>query len=339
MRNEIILKLAFFFLVIVVVFFPFQINAEDIVGDVNDNGVVGLEEAIYALQVAAGMTPAVVMNPDLGPRYTAWGTYTYLPESGDITLNFTFSNFPRSRVRGGPGIGDIVSVKVEEFSSTTMTIRTPKNILETWFREKGTAGDIVGRWIRNDTHNNTFVIIFDSNGSMLYTAYGDYFSKTVNVPNNTISIDGNFSDWTTATPLDIYMDSGDCGNVSGREIREVYVAQDDNYIYLRMKLNGPPDPTFRYKFGDWFHIRVTPPPSTGIIIASSVCGATLQNGLVEFGNSEDGTLNQFEGRFDKCIVDQWNIDELFAWSDQDSVTICEQSVDFPILKFDFSMCE
>ena len=171
---------------------------------------------------------------------------------------------------------------------------------------------------------------------MVYYAYGDSFTKTVNVSHSTKTIDGKFSDWGSAIPLDLYASDGDCGNAPGREIREVYVAQDDNCIYLRMKLNGPPDPTFTYKFGEFFHIRVT--PNAGITLSSSVCGTTFQNGLVAFGNSEDNTEHEFECRFDKCVVDEWRIDGLSVWSDQDSVTICRHRSDLPILKFDFSMC-
>ena len=105
-----------------------------------------------------------------------------------------------------------------------------------------------------------------------------------------------------------------------------------------MILNGPPDPTFRYKFGEWFHIRVTPPPAAGIMLASSVCGKTFQNGRVAFGNSEDNTEHQFECRFDKCDVGDWHINWLSVWSDQDDITVCRHRSDLPILKFDFSMC-
>ena len=332
MRNVFSLTLAACFMLIVMGFCPHQTNAEEIIGDVDGNGVVGLGEAIYALQVTAGMKPATIIDPDLGPRYSAWGTYTY--SSGMLDMNFTFSNLTNN----GPPIGDF-QVTVVEISPTSMTICDTENNQVIWTREMGAAGDIVGRWKRNDTDNSTFVIVLDSNGSMLYYAYGDSFTKTVNVSHSTKTIDGKFSDWGSAIPLDLYASGGDCDNFSGREIREVYVAQDENYIYLLMKLNGLPDPTFRYKFGEWFHIRVTPPPNAGIMLASSVCGTTFQNGLVAFGKSEDNTEHQFECRFDKCVVDHWRIDGLSVWSDQDSVTICRHRSDLPILKFDFSMCD
>jgi len=331
MRNIIYLKFAAYFLLIVMVFFPYKINAEEIIGDVDGNGVVGLEEAVHALQVTSGMKPAVVIDPGLGPRYSAWGTYTY--SSGILAGNFTFSNFVN-----GPETGPF-QITVVSISSTSMTLRDTESNLETWTRETGTAGDIVGRWERNDIDNSTFIVVLDSNGGMVYSAYGDAFTKTVYVSQSTKTIDGKFIDWSSESSLPLYNSEGDCGNVSGREIEAVYVAQDDNYIYLRMILNGPPDPTFSYKFGQWFHIRVTPPPNASLMLASSVCGKTFQNGLVAFGNSDDNTEHQFECRFDKCDVEQWRNNLFYVKSTSDSVAVCRQSSDLPILIFDFSMCD
>lgn len=97
MQKAISLRLAFYFMLIVMVFLSNQTSAEEIIGDVDSNGVIGLEEAVYALQVVAGMKPATIINSDLEPGYSAWGIYTYLPASGGLlALNFTFSNFAKT---------------------------------------------------------------------------------------------------------------------------------------------------------------------------------------------------------------------------------------------------
>lgn len=226
----------------------------------------------------------------------------------------------------GPSSGTDFNTNVYSISSTEMNISL-EGQLQTWTRKSGTDDAIVGRWEHNDTdNNNTSILIFDSKGSFLYSAYGDSWTKIIDVPKITISIDGNFSDWSQATRLNLYWTEGDCGGTPGREIREVYIAQDENYIYLRMKLNGPPDPTFRYKFGEFPHIRITPPPNPSIMISSSACSGTIPNPLIVFNGDE------FECRFDKCtVVDDWDNDELSVWSDQDSVSICRHRSVLPIL--------
>ena len=333
MRNVISRRLAFYFMLSVMILLPYQTKAREIVGDVDGDGVVGLQEAIYALQVTSGSRPATIMDPDLTPQYSAWGTYTY--SSGNITANFTFSNFIRE---GGPPPGEhVFQLSVIELSSTQMIVRDPGNNTQTWFRKMGSAGDVVGRWERTDG-TSTFVFILDSDGSMHYSAYGDFLTKTVLVPNSTKVIDGNFSDWNSTEEIALYNTSGDCDPNSGKTIQKVYVSEDNNYIYIRMIVDGTPDPSFRFKFGAWFHIRVTPPPVPGIMIGSSVCGASFNNALIRFGNEGDGTMNQFECRFDKCMVYLWPINALSVSSDQDIPTICRETSRLPILQFDFSMC-
>jgi hypothetical protein len=180
MRNVISRRLAFYFMLSVMILLPYQTKAREIVGDVDGDGVVGLQEAIYALQVTSGSRPATIMDPDLTPQYSAWGTYTY--SSGNITANFTFSNFIRE---GGPPPGEhVFQLSVIELSSTQMIVRDPGNNTQTWFRKMGSAGDVVGRWERTDG-TSTFAFILDSDGSMHYSAYGDFLTKTVLVPNST----------------------------------------------------------------------------------------------------------------------------------------------------------
>jgi hypothetical protein len=264
---------------------------------------------------------------DSEPGYSAWGKYTYQPtqSGGLLTLNFTFSNFAKH----GPSSQTNFSTNVYSISPTEVNVSL-NGELQNWTRVSATEN----RWEHNDAvNNNTSIIILDSQGSFMFSAYGDSYTKIIDVPKTTISVDGDFSDWSQATRLNLYWTDGDCGGTPGREIQEVYIAQDDNYVYLRMKLNGPPDPTFRYKFGEFPHIRITPPPNPSMMVASSDCSGTIPNPLIVFNGDE------FESRFDKCtVVDDWDNDELSVWSDQDSISICRHSSSLPILNFDVSMC-
>ncbi len=63
-----------------------------------------------------------------------------------------------------------------------------------------------------------------------------------------------------------------------------------------MKLNGLPDPTFGYKFGEFLHLRITPPPSPGMMVTSSACSGSIPNPLIAFNG------DKFECRFDKCTL-------------------------------------
>ena len=334
MKFDIFITIAKYILMVTIVFCPLKTNASDIIGDVNNNGTVNLEEAIHALQVAAGMKPATVLDPDSGPRRAAWGTYTYA--ANILTAAFAFSTF----VDRGPTI-DTFELQVESISSTTAIFRNPSNEQEIWTREPGNPGDIVGRWEQTDPDNNTYTLILDSNGSMLYTARGDSFLEVVHVPTKTITIDGNFADWG-GTSLNLYNSTSDCSGDAGKTITGVSVAQDDNNIYVKMTLNGPPDVTFRYKFGQMVHIRVVPPPFSSCGLASPVGGENSGTAAFGTGSSEDPPDNRhiLECRVDKCLVTAWRANGGFhVWSDQDNPSVCRSRSNLPNIVFDFSTCD
>jgi len=57
--------------------------------------------------------------------------------------------------------------------------------------------------------------------------------QPVNLQHKTITIDGDFSDWEATDRLYVDTDGSDCGGAPGRDIREVYLAEDDNFLYVR----------------------------------------------------------------------------------------------------------
>ena len=51
MKMNLFVEAAFYFFIVLATCNPIKSYASEIVGDINDNGKVGLEEGIYALQV------------------------------------------------------------------------------------------------------------------------------------------------------------------------------------------------------------------------------------------------------------------------------------------------
>jgi len=314
---------------------PVKSYGSSVVGDVNDNGKVGLEEAIYALQVAAGMSPSSILDSSAEPHRAAWGTYSYSP--GILDGEFVFSTF----VFNGPEIGTF-SLHDVSISSTQLVL--PDGI---WNREAGVPGDIIGRWERTDSNNNHFTLTCASNGSFLYTAKGDMYLEVFNVPVSTKTIDGQFNDWNKSEELNLYDSQSDCGSAPGRTIEKVSIAQDDQYIYVKMVLNGPYDSSFYPKFGQMVHIRVAPPPALGL---NAHCGLSSpvggeNTGVAAFGSGDTAhppdNRHLLECRVNKCLAQQWkNTNGAFRlWVDQDNPSVCRSTSNLPIINFDFSMCD
>jgi len=293
-------------------------------GDIDGDGQVGLKEAVFALQVSAGLkTPACV--------YLATGTYTYDSGSSVLTANFTNSSFPSNE---GPPL-EIQQFPVISISTTTMVLNDIQaNEQITLTRDSGFAGDVVGTWqMLEDDAQLDFILEIGASGSVSVCAYF-VPRETLKVSNRTIIIDGDFSDWTQAERVYQDDDGPDCDNIPGRDIKEVYVAQDTDFIYVRFVLNGALDNTFGYKFGEWHHIYV------GYISAqaktfhamSDLCSADLPFSYVAI------VENQFECKFEKCSVSHWEASDIEAWCDQGHETVCRDRASIPILTFDFSNC-
>jgi len=314
---KVVIALCFF----VLCAYASQAISSEVVGDINGDGRVGLTEAIYALQVASGI------KQHAGSQYSATGTYTYGSTSSTLILNFTSSNFPED---DGPHIG-IEEFQVISINSTTMIWLDNDEDEMTWTRDNGVSGNINGTWEFYESESkNTHWATFEFSGAFSVTGEIVNFKETFSVPHKTILIDGDFNDWKEGDRVYLDTNGPDCGNVPGRDIMEVYIAQDNNFIYLRFVLNGPLDESFGYKFGNWLHIYVN---NQGIVYATPIgCSVTLPDSFVSIVG------NQFECKFDKCTVNIWNVKDMAAWCDQGKETVCRDYIELPILDFDFSMC-
>lgn len=143
-----------------------------------------------------------------------------------------------------------------------------------------------------------------------------------------IEIDGNYDDWEESDRLYLDTDGPECGDVPGQDIKEVYIAQDDNFIYLRYVLNGPLDETFGYKFGDGqLHTYVGQRNAEGhISYAYESSNLNLPSSFVAV------TDNQFECKFFKTDVCIWQEKDLNAWCDQGKETVCRDFCRLPEIR-------
>ena len=157
-------------------------------------------------------------------------------------------------------------------------------------------------------------------------------ANTFTAPTKTIIIDGNYNDWNTNDRVFIDTDGPECNNVAGRDIKEVYVAQDESFIYLRFILNGSLDNTYGYKFGSNLHAYI----GYGGAVNMRIFLTTPQ---VAYPKYPDSYLyvsgNQFEAKIPKSDVLSWKNENLAAWADQGSQTECRDYIE--LNKIDFGL--
>ena len=149
-----------------------------------------------------------------------------------------------------------------------------------------------------------------------------------------MAVDGNYTDWTYGYRVYVDSDGPECSDLPGLDLREVYLVQDETYIYLRFVLNGPLAATFGYKFGNDMHINVSWDGMNGSI--------SYSNTIYQASESLPGSFlhidgNQFECKFYKSDVLLYWIDDndLGAWLDQGYETVCRDYVSMPILDFGY----
>ena len=150
-------------------------------------------------------------------------------------------------------------------------------------------------------------------------------NTTFTVQNKTISIDGYYDDWNVNDRIFIDTDGPECNNVAGRDIQEVYVAQDDTYIYLRFVLNGLFDETFGYKFGANLHANIGYGGTANmrILLTTPTSGYPYPDSYLAASGS------QFEAKILKSDVRTWKNEALAAWADQGSSTVCRDYISLP----------
>jgi len=298
-----------------------------VLGDINSDDRINLEEAVYALQVSAGIKPQP--GTEYIAMYTATGTYSF--DNTTLTLNFTNSSFPENN---GPGVGT-EQFSVSSVTETTMIWENGDNNQMIWTRKNGSGDDITGFWEYNNIESEfIYRISFESDGLTSLAGYLTDYEEYFTVRHRNISIDGNFDDWNSEDRIYTDTDGPECNNSPGQDIKEVYIAQDEQFIYLRYVLNGEPDETFGYKFGNDLHIYVGQENGISkIFYATPVgCSSDLPGSFVSVRD------NQFECKFSICDVN-WEDMELNVWCDQGRETVCRDHVSLPKIIFDLSGCE
>ena len=93
--------------------------------------------------------------------YTASGTYTYNSDTGELTTNFTTSDFPTC----GPKVG-VDTITVDSVTATNMIWDEGEDGEIRWTRDSGTTGNIVGTWDFVDEYGNTYEATIDDSGSV-----------------------------------------------------------------------------------------------------------------------------------------------------------------------------
>lgn len=241
------------------------------------------------------------------------GTYDYNPSTGLVGINFTKSTFKDD----GPALG-YMEVTVMSITEKQLTFKNPSDEIEIWTRISGTGSDLNGQWLK-DRYGFKNILEFSAGGNIKYTRRYTYFS----LQKKSISIDGDFSDWEGRDR--IYRDSNgpECGNTPGRDLKEVYVAYDDYFTYVRFVVNGPLDGTFGYKFGNEIHINVS---NNRLQYAS---GTLLHHGITLPDSFLAIRGNQFE--YKVPTLENWHNQAIAAWLDQGYETICRDHVALPLL--------
>jgi len=156
----------------------------------------------------------------------------------------------------------------------------------------------------------------------------------------TIIINGDYEDWDEKDRVYLDTDGPECGNAPGQDIKEIYVAQDNIFVYLRYIMNGPLDESFGYKFGDILHTYVGQKDGKGYIFYGWPSSFDINNlgyelSAIRLPDSYVAvTGNQFEAKFLKRDVRIWKHQQLKAWSDQGYQTVCRDYIVLPPLNLD-----
>jgi len=142
----------------------------------------------------------------------------------------------------------IVNIDPQVFADHVMELEGSEEVQSVTM----TAGSFVVKMNKDGTIRGKFKInaIFEIENTPSKFKLNSTFTGTMKIDGEpsteefvaqtkTIAIDGNYDDWDINDRVYNDTNGSDCNNVAGRDIQEVYVAQDDTYIYLRFILNSP----------------------------------------------------------------------------------------------------
>ncbi|MBF0468260.1 MAG: hypothetical protein HQK61_05165 [Desulfamplus sp.] len=253
---------------------------------------------------------------------TASGTFSYNQNTKQLHVNFTQSTFTDD----GPPVGSH-SLSIVSLTEKELVMIDPSGDQTAWDRISGTGQTLTGNWQEKDSASfSKNIMVFGEDGGINYAK--EY--STFTLKNRQINIDGNYSDWSDEDRVFLDNNGPECDDLPGRDLKEVYIAKDEIFIYLRFVLNGQMDNSFQYLFGDNdLHMRVYKSNSGFRVSYSSGTGMT-SNSSIDLPESfihVDG--NQFEAKL--FHVDRWKNKNFNAWVDQGRETICRDNVSLPVL--------
>ncbi len=176
---------------------------------------------------------------------------------------------------------------------------------------------------------------------LFYGCQSDDESDGKGISQKTITIDGDFSDWSSSDRIYQDNDGIDCNDAPGRDIREVYLAQDDNHVYFRMVMNDTLDPTFGYRFGGHAinSVSAMVEMHEGVMDVSmhDISGDDFEIACVHLPQSFLSVSdNQFEAKLYKYDLSSLEGELYAAWCDQGFETVCRDYNELGKLDIDFS---
>lgn len=308
-------------------------RAEVVLGDVDYDNAIGLGESISALRTVSGEPTG---NLSVSSVYSAKGTYVYNSASHIITSTFTHTSFPKDY---GPPLG----VELDDFVTLTggdMILTNESGSNTFTLKMAGTGGGIVGVWEAETPDGDIYRLEIGADSTIQFIAFFKGYN-TAYLDYKTITIDGGFSDWALEDRIYLDDDGADCDG-AGQDLAAVYMAQDDEFIYLRYTLSGPPDPDFGYKFGANLHtyigVDTQVPPNASIFYTTPIPGVT---GTLPDDSYVAVSGNEIEFKIDLCAAN-WDDVELEAWLDDHDINTgavtCSDFANLPDVKIERTYC-
>lgn len=253
---------------------------------------------------------------------TASGKFLYDQNAEKINIDFTQSTF----IEDGPQSGK-VSIALISLTDAQLVFLDPSGDSTTWERILGAGQTLIGQWQeKNSDQSSKTILMFGDDGSVTYTK--QYLNFIVR--DRQIKIDGDYSDWSEQDKIFSDNDGPECDNLPGRDLKDVYIAKDKIFIYLRFVTNGQLDSSFQYLFGNEdLHMRVYQDNGVFKVSYSSGNNTILNTSIVLPNTYIHVTGNQFEAKL--FNLETWTNKTMHAWVDQGRETVCRDNVSLPIL--------
>ncbi len=186
-------------------------------------------------------------------------------------------------------------------------------------------------------------INFQLDAEVILDDQGDQADGVFFVQQKTITIGDGYDDWDDTDRVFVDTTGPECNNISGRDLQALYIAQDDENIYVRFDVNGPLDETFGYKFGNMSETPDHTSVGQNFTGDGHIGYYSPPSGMIPEWTGEDWPAafvhidgNRFESKIPKIEAQAWNGKRLAAWLDQGYETVCRDHVALPTIDLDFS---